>query len=285
MRFRFWTLLAILLLLFSGCDQKKGKSLVFFHDPDFAQMAQFAPALFSGEDKPLFRELSDVASESGYTLENVSIDILEESFINSFQQHLPQKGMPVVITSFLYSVPELQELLTGYQVAVVGAVMDIALDKLDIIGNGFELLEDEGKLLAASGQKLSFIAIKSDFQQLITQAFKAGAGDNIVVYEAELNAKTLKIGDLIALLQTDSLIVASYGPYFKSISSPTAKTGHIRIVNYPGSPDLVDPYMKKRVDAYICYDFLSSFKSAVLKLSDSRNGEKKSFYSFDLIRR
>ena len=41
---------------------------------------------------------------------------------------------------------------------------------------------------------------------------------------------------------------------------------------------------KKKVDAFICYDFATSFKSAILELASGK-GEKKSFYSFDLIRR
>ena len=42
--------------------------------------------------------------------------------------------------------------------------------------------------------------------------------------------------------------------------------------------------MKKKVEAYICYDFATSFKSAIIEIA-SGQGEKKSLYSFDLIRR
>ena len=256
----------------------KGEELVFFHDQEFSQMAEFAPSLFSGEENPLFKELSNIAKESGYALKPVVVDIQQEDFINTFRQKLPKPGNKVVITSFLYNVPELQDLLSECQTAVVGAAMDIPVDRLRIIGNGFNLLSDEGRLLAVTGKKIYFIALKSDFQQRILQAFKDGAGSNVVVYEAGLNDKNIYVP------ATEDYVVASYGQFFKSFAAPKIRSGIIRVINYPGSPEYADPYMKKRVESFICYDFIGSFKSAILELS-SRNNEKKSFYSFDLVRR
>ena len=256
----------------------KGEKLVFFYDRDFGQMAELAPDIFSGHTAPLFPELSAVAAESGYSLKLVPVDILEEDYIGVFQSRLPKKNKQVMITSFLYNVQEIKELLEGYQTAVVGAALDVDLDSLKIIGNGFSLIEDEGRLLASTGQKINFIALKSSFQNRISQAFKDGAGENVKVFEAELEASS------IIFPLSDDLIVASYGKCFKSFSSPHSRTSKIRVLNYPGSPAYVDPNMKKKVDAYICYDFATSFKSAILELASGR-GEKKSFYSFDLIRR
>ena len=221
--------------------------------------------------------LSNIAKESGYSLKPVPVDILAEDYISSLQSRLP-KQKKVMITSFLYNVPEIQELLSGYQAAVVGAAMDIPMDKLRIIGNGLRVIEDEGRMLAATGQKINFIALKSGFQQRITDAFLEGTGPNVQVFTAELNANSL------IMPLSDNIIVASYGRCFKSFTSSWTMKGRIRVVNYPGSPDYVDPFMKKRVEAYICYDFATSFKSAILELASGR-GEKKSFYSFDLIRR
>lgn len=278
MRLRLWIITSLLALLFSGCNLNKGEGLVFFYDQEFGQVAEFSPTLLSGEDKPVFKELSSAASESGYALKPVAIDLLDGNYISSFQHKLPKPGMPVVITSFLYSIPELQELLSGYQVAVVGAAIDIPLDKLMIIGNGFDLISDEGRMLSASGRKINFIALKCGFQQLITDAFKKGAGDRTEVFEAELSA-----GNIIVPI-TDDMIVASYGRYFKGFAVLKSRLSPIRVLNYPGSPEFVDPYMKKRVEAFICYDFLGSFKSAILELASGKS-EKKSFYSFDLITR
>ena len=277
MRFRFWVISILLILFLSGCSTDKGEKLVFFYDRDFGKVAEFSPDLFSGNTDSLFSMLSNVAKESGYSLSFVPVDILEENYISSLQGRLP-KQKKVMITSFLYTVPEIQELLTGFQTVVVGAAMDIPMDKLRIIGNGFRVIEDEGRMLSATGQKINFVALKSGFQQRITDAFLEGAGSNVQVFTAELNA-----GSLIMPL-SDNMIVASYGKCFKSFTSSRTMTSRIRVVNYPGSPDYVDPYMKKRVEAYICYDFATSFKSAILELA-SGSGEKKSFYSFDLIRR
>ena len=277
MRFRFWVISILLILFLSGCSTDKGEKLVFFYDRDFGKVAEFSPDLFSGNTEPLFSMLSNVAKESGYSLSFVPVDVLEVNYISVIQGRLP-KQKKVMITSLLYTVPEIQELLTGYQVAVVGAAMDIPMDKLRIIGNGFRVIEDEGRMLSATGQKINFIALKSGFQQLITNAFIEAVGPNVQVFSAELNA-----GSLIIPL-SDNMIVASYGKCFKSLTASRAMTGRIRVINYPGSPDYVDPYMKKRVEAYICYDFATSFKSAILELASGR-GEKKSFYSFDLIRR
>ena len=277
MRFRFWIISVLLVLFLSGCPIDKGEKLVFFFDRDFGQVAEFSPDLFSGNAEPLFPMLSNIAKESGYSLKPVPVDILAEDYISSLQSRLP-KQKKVMITSFLYNVPEIQELLSGYQAAVVGAAMDIPMDKLRIIGNGLRVIEDEGRMLAATGQKINFIALKSGFQQRITDAFLEGTGPNVQVFTAELNANSL------IMPLSDNTIVASYGRCFKSFTSSWTMKGRIRVVNYPGSPDYVDPFMKKRVEAYICYDFATSFKSAILELASGR-GEKKSFYSFDLIRR
>ncbi|MBO7431076.1 MAG: hypothetical protein J6U56_08730 [Spirochaetia bacterium] len=277
MRLRLWSFTAILILLISGCSNK-GESLTFFYDKDFGQVAELAPALFLGQDKPFFKELSRVSLESGYKLEPFQIDIQEEDYLNSFKSRLPQHNKKLVITSFLYTVPDIQEALSGFQVAVVGAALDIPLDKLKVIGNGFRVIEDEGRMLVSAGQKIRFVALKSGFQQLITDAFIEGSGSDIMIYTAELNAK------MLPMPQSDELIVASYGPCFKSFSSPQFYTGAIRVLNYPADPEYADPYMKKKVEAYICYDFATSFKSAILELASGR-GEKKSFYSFDLVRR
>ena len=277
MRFRFWIIAALIVLFFSGCPFNDGDKLVFFYDLDFGQMAEFAPDIFSDHKEPLFPELSKVAKESGYALKYVPVDILQEDYISAFQSRLPQNKQ-VIITSFLYNIPEIQELLAGYQVAVVGAAVDIPMDKLRIIGNGFRVLEDEGRMLTAAGQKINFIALKSSFQQKISDAFLAGAGTDVKVFDADLNASSI----IIPL--TIDMIVASYGKCFKSLSSSKSLAGRIRVVNYPGSPEYVDANLKKRVDAFICYDFSTSFKSAILELASGR-GEKKSFYSFDLVRR
>ena len=278
MRRPLFILTALLLLLFAGCDQKKGEELVFFYDTEFGQVAEFAPDFLGGKDNPLFKGLSVFAAEAGFALKPISVDLLEENYIETFKQKLPQAGKKLVITSFLCSVPELQELLDSYQVAVVGAAIDIPLDKLKVIGNGFSMITDEGRMLAILGKKINFIALKSPFQQRITDAFKEGAGDRVTLFEADINAKN------IIVPYSDDMVVASYGPYFKSFASPQARNGAIRVINYPASPGYVDPYMKKRVEAYLCYDFIGSFKSAVLELANGK-GEKKSFYSFDLIRR
>ncbi len=278
MRFRSWIIAALIVLLFSGCPFDKGEKLVFFHDRDFGQLAEFAPDIFSDNEGPLFKELSDAAKESGYALSPVSVDILEEDYISAFQSRLPKHSRQVVITSFLYNVPEIKELLAGYQTAVVGAAMDVDLDALRIIGNGFRVMEEEGRMLSAAGQKINFIALKSRFQQQILQAFKDGAGDSPKVFEAALNASS------VVMPISDNVIVASYGPYFKNLITSRVMTGKSRVINYPGSPEYVDANTKKRVDAFICYDFATSFKSAILELASGR-GEKKSFYSFDLVRR
>ena len=257
---------------------------MFFYDKEFGQVAEFTPSLFLGDDKPFFKEIGSVALESGYALKPVSVDVLGADYQAIIQKQLLKSGKQVIITSFLYSIPEVQTLLDSYQVAVVGAALDINLDKLRIIGNGFNVIEDEGRLLASAGKKINFVSLKSGFQQLITDAFLEGAGSDVHVLEAELNAATLKSIDLVSLIHMDSMIVASYGPCFKSFSSPQSRAGAIRVLNYPSTPEYADPYMKKRVEAFVCYDFGTSFKSAILELA-SRKGEKKSFYSFDLIRR
>ena len=278
MRLRLWAFTVLLILLISGCSKTKGDSLVFFYDKEFGQVAEFTPALFLGEDKPLFKELSAVAAESGYALRPVQIDVVDDNYLTEFQRRLPQNEKQVLITSFLYNIPEVQELLSGYKVAVLGATMDIPLDKLRIIGNGFRVIEDEARLVASVGRKITFIALKSGFQQLITDSFKAGVGTDIDVYEVELNALS------IILPMSDNIIVASYGPYFKSFSTVQSRQSAIRLLNYPATSEYVDANMKKKVESFICYDFGTSFKSAILELASGR-GERKSFYSFDLIRR
>ena len=278
MRFRSWIIAILIVLILSGCSYNKGEELVFFYDHDFGQMAELVPDILSGHAEPLFPELSAISEESGYSLKPVPVDILEEDYISTFQDKLPKNSKQVMITSFLYSVPEIKELLAGYQTAVVGAALDVDMDALKIIGNGFRMIEDEGRLLASAGQKINIIALKSSFQQQIFQAFKAGAGENLKVFEVELNAS----GVIMPI--TDNMVVASYGKYFKNLAGSMVIKGKIRVLNYPGSPDYVDANIKKKVDAFICYDFATSFKSAILELASGK-GEKKSFYSFDLIRR
>ena len=278
MRFRSWIIAALAVLLLTGCPITKGEKLVFFYDKDFAQMAEFAPDIFSGHTEPLFPELSKAAADSGYSLKFIPVDILQDDYISAFQNQLPKQHKQIVITSFLYSVPEIKELLAGYQTAVVGASMDVDLDSLRIIGNGFAAVESEGRLLASTGQKIAFVALKSGFQQRIKQAFLDGAGESVNVYEADLKASNVVIP-----LPFD-MVVASYGPFFKNLSSLRNMSAKLRVLNYPGSPDYVDSNTRKRVDAFICYDFATSFKSAMLELA-SGSGEKKSFYSFDLVRR
>jgi hypothetical protein len=257
---------------------KKGETLVFFYDLDFGQMAELVPDIFSGHTEPLFPELSAVAEESGYSLKLVPVDILKENYISAFQNKLPKHNRQVVITSFLYSVPEIKEQLAGYQTAVVGASMDVDLAALEIIGNGFRMIENEGRLLAAAGQKINFVSLKSGFQQQIFQAFKKGAGDIINVFEVEPDAVS------VMMPISFNLVVVSYGKFFNNLSTSMIIKDKIRVLNYPGSPNYVDANIKKKVDAFICYDFVTSFKSAILELASGK-GEKKSFYSFDLIRR
>lgn len=278
MRFRSWIIAVLIVLSFSGCSLKKGETLVFFYDLDFGQMAELVPDIFSGHTGPLFPELSAVAEESGYSLKLVPVDILKENYISTFQNKLPKHNRQVVITSFLYSVPEIKEQLAGYQTAVVGASMDVDLAALEIIGNGFRMIENEGRLLAAAGQKINFVSLKSDFQQQIFQAFKKGAGDIINVFEVEPDAAS------VMMPISFNLVVVSYGKFFNNLSTSMIIKDKIRVLNYPGSPDYVDANIKKKVDAFICYDFATSFKSAILELASGK-GEKKSFYSFDLIRR
>lgn len=278
MRLRLWALAALLLLLFSGCNGDNGKTLVFFYDQEFGKMAEFAPDMFSGHTEPLFTELSNAAKESDFSFKPVSVDILQEDYISAFRERLPQPGSKVIITSFLYNVPELQELLDSFQTAVVGSALDIPIDKLRIIGNGFSLLTDEGRMLSSTGQKIRFVAMKSGFQERIVQAFLDGAGPNVEVLETELNANSF----IVPI--SDSLIVFSYGPYFKSFLASRTRKEPIRVVNYPGYPQYADQNLQKRADAFICYDFLSSFKSSLFELSSDK-AEKKSFYSFDLVRR
>ncbi len=278
MRFRSWIIAVLIVLSFSGCSLKKGETLVFFYDLDFGQMAELVPDIFSGHTEPLFPELSAVAEESGYSLKLVPVDILKENYISTFQNKLPKHNRQVVITSFLYSVPEIKEQLAGYQTAVVGASMDVDLAALEIIGNGFRMIENEGRLLAAAGQKINFVSLKSDFQQQIFQAFKKGAGDIINVFEVEPDAVS------VMMPISFNLVVVSYGKFFNNLSTSMIIKDKIRVLNYPGSPNYVDANIKKKVDAFICYDFATSFKSAILELASGK-GEKKSFYSFDLIRR
>lgn len=278
MRFRSWIIAVLIVLSFSGCSLKKGETLVFFYDLDFGQMAELVPDIFSGHTEPLFPELSAVAEESGYSLKLVPVDILKENYISIFQNKLPKHNRQVVITSFLYSVPEIKEQLAGYQAAVVGASMDVDLDALKIIGNGFRMIEDEGRLLAAVGKKINFVSLKGGFQQQIFQAFKKGAGNLLNVFEVEPDAAS------VMMPISFDLVVVSYGKFFKNLSSSMIIKDKIRVLNYPGSPDYVDANIKKKVDAFICYDFATSFKSAILELASGK-GEKKSFYSFDLIRR
>ncbi len=278
MRFRSWIIAVLIVLSFSGCSLKKGETLVFFYDLDFGQMAELVPDIFSGHTEPLFPELSAVAEESGYSLKLVPVDILKENYISTFQNKLPKHNRQVVITSFLYSVPEIKEQLAGYQTAVVGASMDVDLAALEIIGNGFRMIENEGRLLAAAGQKINFVSLKSGFQQQIFQAFKKGAGDIINVFEVEPDAVS------VMMPISFNLVVVSYGKFFNNLSTSMIIKDKIRVLNYPGSPNYVDANIKKKVDAFICYDFVTSFKSAILELASGK-GEKKSFYSFDLIRR
>lgn len=278
MRFRSWIIAVLIVLSFSGCSLKKGETLVFFYDLDFGQMADLVPDIFSGHTEPLFPELSAVAEESGYSLKLVPVDILKENYISTFQNKLPKHNRQVVITSFLYSVPEIKEQLAGYQTAVVGASMDVDLAALEIIGNGFRMIENEGRLLAAAGQKINFVSLKSGFQQQIFQAFKKGAGDIINVFEVEPDAAS------VMMPISFNLVVVSYGKFFNNLSTSMIIKDKIRVLNYPGSPNYVDANIKKKVDAFICYDFATSFKSAILELASGK-GEKKSFYSFDLIRR
>lgn len=278
MRFRSWIIAVLIVLSFSGCSLKKGETLVFFYDLDFGQMAELVPDIFSGHTEPLFPELSAVAEESGYSLKLVPVDILKENYISTFQNKLPKHNRQVVITSFLYSVPEIKEQLAGYQTAVVGASMDVDLAALEIIGNGFRMIENEGRLLAAAGQKINFVSLKSGFQQQIFQAFKKGAGDIINVFEVEPDAAS------VMMPISFNLVVVSYGKFFNNLSTSIIIKDKIRVLNYPGSPNYVDANIKKKVDAFICYDFATSFKSAILELASGK-GEKKSFYSFDLIRR
>ena len=163
-------------------------------------------------------------------------------------------------------------------------MQDIPLDNLSVTGGGFELLKEEGRTLASLSKNLALISLANGFQRLIAQSFLDGAGDKEVFHlEIETNAQDIRQIDLFQLSRQDMVIVASFGPYFKSVSSPKTRTGTIHVVNYPSAPDFSDPYMRKRVESFICYDFATSFKSAILELSDK--GEKKSFYSFDLIRR
>ncbi len=278
MRFRSWIIAVLIVLSFSGCSLKKGETLVFFYDLDFGQMAELVPDIFSGHTEPLFPELSAVAEESGYSLKLVPVDILKENYISAFQNKLPKHNRQVVITSFLYSVPEIKEQLAGYQTAVVGASMDVDLAALEIIGNGFRMIENEGRLLAAAGQKINFVSLKSGFQQQIFQAFKKGAGDIINVFEVEPDAVS------VMMPISFNLVVVSYGKFFNNLSTSMIIKDKIRVLNYPGSPNYVDANIKKKVDAFICYDFTTAFKSAILELASGK-GEKKSFYSFDLIRR
>ena len=278
MRFRSWIIAVLIVLSFSGCSLKKGETLVFFYDLDFGQMAELVPDIFSGHTEPLFPELSAAAEESGYSLKLVPVDILKENYISTFQNKLPKHNRQVVITSFLYSVPEIKEQLAGYQTAVVGASMDVDLAALEIIGNGFRMIENEGRLLAAAGQKINFVSLKSGFQQQIFQAFKKGAGDIINVFEVEPDAAS------VMMPISFNLVVVSYGKFFNNLSTSMIIKDKIRVLNYPGSPNYVDTNIKKKVDAFICYDFTTSFKSAILKFASGK-GEKKSFYSFDLIRR
>lgn len=278
MRFRSWIIAVLIVLSFSGCSLKKGETLVFFYDLDFGQMAELVPDIFSGHTEPLFPELSAAAEESGYSLKLVPVDILKENYISTFQNKLPKHNRQVVITSFLYSVPEIKEHLAGYQTAVVGASMDVDLAALEIIGNGFRMIENEGRLLAAAGQKINFVSLKSGFQQQIFQAFKKGAGDIINVFEVEPDAAS------VMMPISFNLVVVSYGKFFNNLSTSMIIKDKIRVLNYPGSPNYVDTNIKKKVDAFICYDFTTSFKSAILKFASGK-GEKKSFYSFDLIRR
>ncbi len=278
MRFRSWIIAVLIVLSFSGCSLKKGETLVFFYDLDFGQMAELVPDIFSGHTEPLFPELFAAAEESGYSLKLVPVDILKENYISTFQNKLPKHNRQVVITSFLYSVPEIKEQLAGYQTAVVGASMDVDLAALEIIGNGFRMIENEGRLLAAAGQKINFVSLKSGFQQQIFQAFKKGAGDIINVFEVEPDAVS------VMMPISFNLVVVSYGKFFNNLSTSMIIKDKIRVLNYPGSPNYVDANIKKKVDAFICYDFTTSFKSAILELASGK-GEKKSFYSFDLIRR
>lgn len=284
MRIRFWTVSLLLALILSGCGNPGGQPLVFFCDQDFCQVAEYAPAVFSDHEEPLFPELSAVAAESGFALKKVSINVSEENYLQSFQKKLPSTGSPLIITSFLYTLPEVQNLLDSYQVAVVGAALDIPLDNLSVAGGGFELLREEGRTLASLSKNLALISLANGFQRLIAQSFLDGAGDKEVFHlEIETNAQDIRQIDLFQLSRQDMVIVTSFGPYFKSVSSPKTRTGTIHVVNYPSAPDFSDPYMRKRVESFICYDFATSFKSAILELSDK--GEKKSFYAFDLVRR
>ena len=277
MRFRTWITAVILVLLLSGCSKKFGKELVFFYTQDLGQIAEFTPDIFSGNSSPLFPQLSKVAAESKYALSFVPVDILAEDYISSFQSHLPQHNKQVIITSFLYRIPEIKELLEGYQIAVVGAAMDIDLDHLDIIGNGFNTLEQELNLLTADAHKITFIAINNNFHEQITQAVLNGAGAKVKVVKAEPDASKVTVP------QNDDLYIASYGPYFKDLSSIKSKFDRIVVINFPGAPKYVDSGIKKKVEAFICYDFATSFKNAILKLASDKN-EKINFYSFELIR-
>ena len=59
MRRLLWAFTALLALLLAGCSEK-GDKLVFFYDRDFGQVAEYTPALFLGEEKPFFKEISGI---------------------------------------------------------------------------------------------------------------------------------------------------------------------------------------------------------------------------------
>ena len=75
MRRLLWAFTALLALLLAGCSEN-GDKLVFFYDRDFGQVAEYTPALFLGEEKPFFKEISGIALESGYAFRKRIISML-----------------------------------------------------------------------------------------------------------------------------------------------------------------------------------------------------------------
>lgn len=285
MRHFLKTALILLSIVLAGCAGKKADAgaIPFFYDSNFEHIAKFSPLLFTGdENTQLFPELDRIAGESGVSLNAIAINDMEEGFISKIQAALPSDAAkPVIIISHLYAYADVVSLLAGRNVLVVGPTLDIDVDAVDIVGNGFDLIREEGKSLSSFSNIITYIMPDNKFQQCIKDAFIEGTGDKaIAIYPVNMESQELSSQALTSVYNINGLVIAAYGRYFKQISSPKARSGMLRVINYPGRPELMDQTAQKKTEKVLFYDFTGAFKKALENI-----GKKGVVYSFELIRR
>ena len=276
--------LILISVILSGCSGKASDSnaIPFFYDSNFAKIAEFSPVLFTGDEKtPLFQELDKVSQNAGITIRRIEINDMEDGFLSVIQDALPADvNKPVIVISHLYAYADVVKLLADRNVSVVGPSLDIDTNTVKIVGNGFDIVREEGMSAASSWNKITYIMPDNKFQKMISDAFIEGAGEKSVsVFSVNMEAVDLNSQALVSVSDINGLVVAVYGRYFKKIFSPKTKTGMIRIINYPGKPEFMESWANKKTEKVLYYDFMQSFKTALSNIE-----EKGVFYSFELIR-